>query len=50
MKSQRKNVEKDELIKDGTNIRIVEIIIMYVQIARARKRFQHPLLTANLQS
>ena len=30
MKSQRKNVEKDELIKDGTNIRIVEIIIMYV--------------------
>ena len=29
MKSQRKNVEKDELIKDGTNIRIVEIIIMY---------------------
>ena len=30
MKSQRKNVEKDELIKDGTNIRIAEIIIMYV--------------------
>ena len=30
MKSQRKNVEKDELIKDGTNIRIVQIIIMYV--------------------
>ena len=28
MKSQRKNVEKDELMKDGTNIGIVEITIM----------------------